>query len=167
VPSTADSLPVLDLSTNQSLREFVQLVRDYLRDYPELNRLTEGQETGDRMIAWAIIFTLDKFNTTPPLIGSFGVSNFPSSYLLLQGSVTHILKSVGILQTRNQLDYSAGGVSVAHSNKTPLLQSWIQMFDSEWHQMAKQLKVAQNIERGYGRSVSSEYLFLNGFFGDF
>lgn len=162
-----ETLPVINLNADVTLRQMVQLVRDYMRDYPELNRLIEGQETGDRMIAFAILFTIDKFNITPPLIGSFGTTDFPSRYLLLTGTVSHILKSVGILQTRNQLDYSAGGVTVAHSNKTPLLQAWAQLFDSEWHQMTKAVKVALNIERGYGRSVSSEYLFLNGFFGDF
>lgn len=161
------TLPTIELNAQITLRSFVNEVRDFLRDHPVLNRLIEGEETSTRLIEWALVDTVDKFNTIPPLIGTFGVESFPSRYLLKQGACSQILKSAGILQSRNQLDYSAGGVTVAHSNKTPLYQSWIQMFDSEWHQMAKQLKVSLNIENAYGRGISSEYAFLNGFFGDF
>jgi hypothetical protein len=156
-------VPQINLGSDHRLRDWVQLTRDFMRDYGELNRLMAGEETSDRMIAFGLMFTVDKFNILPPLIGAFSISDMPH-YLLLKGTASHIMQSAGILQTRNQLDYSAGGVSVAHSNKTPLYQSWSQMWDSEWHQMAKQFKVAMNIERAYGHSVSSEYLFLNGFF---
>jgi hypothetical protein len=119
------------------------------------------------MIAFAILQVVDKFTTLPPLIGTFRIETFPSRFLLLEGTVAQVLRSAALLQARNQLDYQAGGVAVAHSNKAPLYLSFVQMMESEWHQMAKGLKVALNIERAYGHSVSSEYLFLNGFFGDF
>ncbi len=159
-------LPAVNLGSDKTLRDWVAYVRDYMRDYPELNRLVDGEETSDRMIAFALMFTVDKFNLVPPLIGSFGITAIPA-YIVLKGTTIHIMESIGLLQTRNQLDYSAGGVSVAHSNKTPLDQSWIQMFNSEWHQLVKAFKVATNIEESYGHGVASEYLFLNGFFGDF
>ena len=161
------TLPVLNLNANLALQQFVAEVRDFMRDYPELNRLIEGEETSDRMIQWAIINTVEKFNITPPLIGTFTIETFPSRYLLLTGTASHVLKSAGLLYSRNQLDYSAGGVTVSHSNKTPLYMSWTQLFDSEWHQQTKALKVSLNIEQAYGRGIHSEYLFLNGFFGDF
>lgn len=118
------------------------------------------------MVALALMFTVAKFNTIPPLIGNFTIDSIPAD-LLLKGTTSHILESAAILNARNQLDYSAGGVSVAHSNKAPLYLSFVQMYNSEWHQMTKAFKVAQNIEGAYGHGVASEYLFLNGFFGDF
>ena len=159
-------LPIINLGTNKSLRDWVAFTRDYMRDYPQLNRLIAGEETNDRMIAFALMFTVDKFNITPPLIPFASIETVPP-YLLLKGTTNHILYSAGILYARNQLDYSAGGVSVAHSNKTPLYQAWIQMQESEWHQMTKAFKISKNIEEAYGHGVQSEYLFLNGFFGDF
>ena len=50
----------------QSLQRFVNQVRMYLRDFPELNRLVDGYESSDRMLAWAVIDALDDFNNTPP-----------------------------------------------------------------------------------------------------
>ena len=160
-------LPQINFGTSKTLAQFTGLTRDYMRDHAELNRLSRGEETSDRMIVFALMFTVDRYNIIPPHFQTVGIEDFPSSYMLLTGAVSHILKSAGILMSRNQLDYSAAGVSVAVSNKTPLYQSWAQLFDQEWHQMVKQFKVARNIEFGYGHAVSSEYLFLNGFFGDF
>ena len=54
----------------------IGLVRAKLRDYPELNRLIEGRETSDREIAFAIMETIDDFNTTPPLIQNFNLESF-------------------------------------------------------------------------------------------
>jgi len=151
-------------SNDISLQRFVGVVRQFMRDYPELNRLIKGEEHSDRLIAWAVIDALEDFNTTPPMTG-YGLSSFPSKHLLLRGTVISLLESVGLLMTRNHLTFSDGGIQVGISDKTPLIQSWIQLFTNKYEQKKMQLKIALNIEGGWGGGLHSEYLWTSGFYG--
>lgn len=151
-------------SNNIAIERFVGVVRAFMRDYPELNRLIKGEEHSDRLIAWAVADALDDFNMTPPLT-RYGLTNFPSKYLLLRGTVISLLESVGLLMTRNHLTFSDGGIQVGVSDKTPLVQSWIALFTNKYEQKKKDLKIAMNIEGGWGNGLSSEYLWVNGFYG--
>lgn len=152
----------------QKLLSVLALVRAKLRDYPELNRLIEGRETSDREIAFAIMEAIDDFNTTPPLIGSFNIDSFPSTSLLIRGSIINVLESVGLLQTRNQMSYSDGqGVGVGISDKTPLLLNWIQLYQGQYEQKKFRLKQALNLNGALnGGGVPSEYVLINGYFDD-
>ncbi len=151
-------------SYNIALEQFVGIVREFMRDFPELNRLIQGQEHSNRLIAWAVIDSLDDFNSTPPLTG-YGLTNFPSKSLLVRGTVISLLESVGLLMTRNHLTFSDGGIQVGISDKTPLIQAWIQIFTNKYEQKKKELKIALNIENGWGGGVSSEYAWIGGFYG--
>lgn len=151
---------------NLALEQFIGTVRLFMRDYPALNRLIAGEEHSDRMIAWAIVDALDDFNSTPPMT-NFGLTTFPSSSILLRGTVINLLQSVGLLMTRNHLTFSDGGLQVGVSDKTPLIQSWIQMFSNIYEEKKKQLKIAMNIEGGWGGGVHSEYSWVNGFYGGY
>lgn len=146
------------------LNQLVNQVRLFLRDSPELNRLIKGFESSNRQIIWAIADTIDEFNTTPPFT-RFGVRDFPSKHVLLRGVVATLLESVGVLQTRNHLSFSDGGLQVGISDKTPFIQSWVQLFRGQYEEKKNRLKVAYNIEQGWGGGVSSEYLFANNFYG--
>lgn len=148
-----------------NLENFIQLVRSYMRDYPELNRLIAGEESNNRQIAWAILDTLDDFNTTPPFT-RFGMQDFPSRSLLLRGVVCTLLESIGILQTRNHLQFSDGGITVGVNDKTPFLQAWIQLFRNGYEDKKLKIKVAYNIESAWGGGIHSEYRFINNFYGD-
>lgn len=153
-------------SQNLPLEQFIGNVRQFMRDYANLNRLIAGEEHSDRMIAWAVVDALDDFNATPPLT-SYNLTNFPSTSLLLRGTVINLLQSVGLLMTRNHLPFSDGGLQVGFSDKTPLIQSWIQMFSNMYEEKKKQLKIALNIEGGWGGGVHSEYSWVNGFYGGY
>lgn len=139
---------------------FVNKVRSFIRDEKNLNALLDGEETSDTFVKFAGELALDDFNTTPPLIGNFNLSSHPSKSLLLLATVIYILKSAGVLQSRNQLDYASGGVTVATSNKTPLYQSWVQVMMQEYEAKKANLKKALNAEAAYG-GVSSEYVQVN------
>ena len=155
-------------SPQEDLIRFVSEVRMYLRDFPELNRLIDGEETSDRMIAWAVIDTLDDINNTPPFIGNYTCSNFPYRSLLLRGTVVAILESVGLLQTRNQLNYSDGGIQVGVSDKAPMLMQWINMLKSSYEQKLQRWKISTNITQAFGGdSVMSDYYFLGGYYDVF
>lgn len=151
-------------STNLPLTQFVNMIRMYLRDYAELNRLIKGEEHSDRMIAWAVMDAVDDFNKTPPLT-SYTLQNFPSSSILRLGTVVNLLESLGLLQTRNHLTFSDGGIQVGVSDKTPLLQAWIQLLQNKYEEKKQRLKIALNIEGAWGGGVHSEYLWTNGFYG--
>ena len=150
----------------QALQEFVPVVRAYLRDLPELNRLIAGEETGDRFIAWSILDAMARFNGTPHFT-SLTFEDFLANqqhYLLLRMTVETILESVGLLQTRNHINYSNGGINVGVNDKTPLIQSWLQIFSARNEQMITRVKVALNIQGILGAEnvgVHSEYWAVN------
>lgn len=133
---------------SRSLQEFVPVVRAYLRDLPELNRLLAGQETGDRFIAWSILDAMARFNGTPHFTSlSFDeLLAYNQHYLLLRMTVETILESVGLLQTRNHINYSNGGINVGVNDKTPMIQAWLQLFSAKNEQMITRVKVALNIQ---------------------
>jgi hypothetical protein len=132
-----------------------------MRDYPELNRLTDGEENSDRMIVWAIIDTLEDFNSSPPPI-SLPFDQIPRS-LLRYGVTTTLLESVMLLSARNHLAYSDGGINV-NLDRTPLLMQMREMMRSTYEMKKKEFKIAKNIEGGYGNSPS-EYYILSGYYG--
>jgi hypothetical protein len=148
---------------------FIQTVRLFMRDYPQLNRLTRGEESSDRMIAWAILDFLSDFSTTPPPLGRFTLDDlFEKGYqhLALRGTVTALLQSVGLLTTRNSLAFTDGGISV-NLDKTPQIMGWTRDFMSKYEQLKVQVKVAMNIEQllGTTQGVFSEFYFVNGWYG--
>ena len=130
------SIPGFDVPVQQ----LINTVRLYLRDYPELNRLIRGVEHSDRMIAWAIADAIDDWNSTPPLIPPAQLTNFPSKSLLLRGAVISLLESIGLLMTRNHLTFSDGGIQVGVSDKTPLIQSWLQLIGNRYEEKKQRLK---------------------------
>jgi len=155
-------------SATQSLGQFVMQVRQYMRDFPELNRLIDGEESSDRMIAWAAIDALDDINNTPPLIGAYTIESFPYRSLLLRGTVIAVLESVGLLQTRNQINYNDGGIQVSASDKAPMIMQWINMLRGTYEQKKQQYKIAVNISTAFeGSAILSDYYFLGGYYDVF
>lgn len=147
------------------MRAFVPVVRMYLRDYPELNRLVKGFETGDRFIAWAVCDAMSWFNGTPHLtnLGLADLLARQQHWLLTRMTSVTIMESVGLLQTRNHINYSNGGINVGVNDKTPLILQWLQYYRSTIDQKLQQVKVALNIEGGLGSvGVHSELLAVNG-----
>jgi len=148
---------------SKRMNEIVAMIRLYLRDFPELNRLISGEETSDRMIAWAVVDALDDFNSTPPFIGSYGLNGFPSTSLLREGAVIRVLESVGLLQMRNQMNYSDGGITVSISDKSQFLMQWISMLRASYEQKKQRMKSSLNVELAFeGSGVFSEYFVING-----
>jgi hypothetical protein len=144
----------------------IGLVRAKLRDYPELNRLVSGQETSDRQIAMAMVEAIDDYNTSPPLIEGATLESFPSISLLVNGTIIYVLQSIGLLQTRNMMNYSDGqGVQTGVNDKTPMLLQWIQLFTQQYEAKKLRLKKAINLNGALnGSGVPSEYSIINGYF---
>jgi hypothetical protein len=154
-------------SSSDTLKSFVQTVRLYLRDFAELNRLIAGEESSDRMIMWAVLDAMSNFNGTPHLtnISFEDLLGRNQGHLLLRMTVEALIESVGLLQTRNHLNYSDGGINVGVNDKTPLLMNWLQYYRSYTEQLKQRVKVALNIEGILGPShsgVFSELSAING-----
>lgn len=145
------------------VQEVRRLLRLFLNDTPELNRLIRTQESTDEKLDLALALTTDDYNVTPPLLGTSYVWNFPSLYLLIYGAAIQTLRSAGILQSRNELAYSSGGVSVRIFDKTQLYQSWIAQFVAEYERKKQNFKISLNINAALAGGVSSEYSILNYF----
>lgn len=163
VPDGIDGATIPD--QHIKLLDLVQQVRTYCRDYPELNRLIRGEESSNRQIVFAITDTLDDFNTSPPFT-NFGLDSFPSRSVLIRGIVCSLLESIGLLQTRNHLNFSDGGLQVGISDKTPFIQSWLQLLRNSYEQKKMRIKIAINIENAWDGGVHSEYRFVNNFYGE-
>ena len=161
VASTSKALP-------KKYTQLINMVRAHMRDFEELNRLTEGVESSDRQIAFALLEAVDDFNTTPPLIADATLANFPSISLLMRGAVIFLLEGIGLLQTRNNLSYYDGtGVQVNVSNKTPMLLQWLGLYTNQYEARKRRLKQAQNLGAAFNNSgVSSEYAYLSGFYDE-
>jgi len=148
---------------------FIHMMRLWMRDYPQLNRLIRGVEHSNRQIAWAVLDFLSDFSQTPPPLGQYSIEsllNLGYSSLARRGTAIALIESVGLLQTRNQLSFSDGGINVGVSDKTSQLMSWLQMFQSKYEQDKMKIKIALNIQGIMGeRGVHSEYMLVNGFFG--
>lgn len=131
-----------------TMRAFVQMVRLYLRDFEELNRLVAGEESTDRMIAWAVLDALSNFNGTPHFtqMSLEELLSLNQQHLILRMTVEALIESVGMLQTRNHINYSDGGINVGVNDKTPLLMNWLQYFRSYTEQLKQRVKVAINIQ---------------------
>lgn len=131
------------------LRAHCEGVRLFMRDFAELNLLIRGQESTDRMIVWATQDFLSDFNGTPPFTG-FSLEELASrnlQALCVRGTVITLLQSVMIIQARNHLPFSDGGLSVSMNDKAPLIQSMLQLFQSAYEQNKRQVKTALNIEQ--------------------
>ena len=132
-------------------------LRLFLRDTPELNRLLRKHESDDELLIFAIDMTISDWNSTTPMMYPVTIGNFPSLYLLMQGAAVTILKSQGLYQARNELNYNAGGSSFVRSNKSNYYQSWMINFSNEYELKKRNMKMQQNVNRGWG-GVDSEYM---------
>ena len=149
-----------------TFQAFVASVRGYMRDFPELNRLVAGTESTDRQIAWSVLDAMSDFNGTPHFTSMSleDVLQKNQHALITRMTVISLIEQVGLLQTRNHINYSTGGINVGVNDKTPMLMQWLQYFKASTEQRKQQVKVAINIEGILGPSnsgVFSEYWVVN------
>ena len=151
-----------------AVARLVEHVRFFMRDQPELNRLTEGFEHSNRHIMWAVLDTMSDWASTPPFIGQDlnMIINKGWISLFVRGVVISLLESLGLLHIRNYLAYSDGGINVQTENPQ-IIQAWLTMFKNNYEQKKERALIAQNISEALdgSRGVHSEYLWINAFFG--
>ena len=108
------------------------------------------------MLDFAIEMTISDWNSTSPFIDRITIGNYPSLYLLMHGSVIQILKSQGLYQARNELNYQAGGSSFSRFNKSNYYMNWMINLANDYETKKRNMKISKNITGGFG-GVASEY----------
>lgn len=147
----------MDQIQERRLQKAKKYLRYFMMDTVELNRLTREYESNDEMLEYAIEMAISDWNSSAPVIGCVHIGNFPSLYLLMHGAAIQLLKSQGLRQARNEATYNTGGSSFVRSNKSQIYSQWMINFSTEYENKKRQLKTQQNVNRGWGGGVASEY----------
>ena len=92
-------------------RDVARLVREYMRDFAELNTLFDGQEHSRVMVLHMVDLVIEEINMWPPPIGLLLALSIPTP-LLVDGAVARLLESVSILDIRNDLEFTADDLTV-------------------------------------------------------
>ena len=125
-------------------------VRLAVRDVcPEANFLIDTVDFKDEEIAWAIRRPLDYWNEIPPPLQIYGPDTFPYRYHWMEGAIGELLRLVAVWMRRNDLDYSAGGVTVDDTKKWPDYLKMGQDRTAAYQNFVKNKKIELNLAAGY------------------
>lgn len=136
----------------------VEEVREFLADYPERNLLLDEVEFSDTYINLCMDLAVSEYNSLPPR-SSTNLDVFPSKSLLLYGTVWQMFDGRATLMARNQLSYTDGGLQIPVEEKYELYRNIADSFMSKFQTSASKLKVAINMEEGWGHVSSDEATF--------
>lgn len=134
----------------------IKMLRTFLGDTKDDNKLIPGEELGHDKLKLAIALTLDEFNNAPPFT-SFTLQTFPSLMVLMHGATVQCLIMAGLIQSRNYLQFSDGGISEVIGDKAPMYQGWINQLASvlaNYKSTTEAIKVSINMEQGFGYIAS-------------
>ncbi|NBZ97017.1 MAG: hypothetical protein EBR40_11450, partial [Proteobacteria bacterium] len=134
-------------------------IRLHLRDSaPGESYLIENLMFDDAEIALAITRPIQYWNEVPPPIGIFTTQNFPFRYHWLEGICANLFFMVAEQYRRNQLSYSAGGLSVDDQNKEANYEQAGQIRWQAYREWVRAKKAEINLEGGYGE-IGSTYQY--------
>lgn len=125
-------------------------VSRFLRDFPDYNILLADVQFDEEDISEAMKFAIAEFNAMAP-ITNYDSENFPNDWILLLGTVAHLMKSEAFLQLRNMATYSDGDIqNIGVDDKAGHYTSITQAIQAEWADKAQRYKQQLNMESGYG-----------------
>lgn len=147
-----------------TLEEYRTSLRAFIKDHAAKNRLLEFvEENTDDELDLYINMALGFLNSIPPLIGSFTYGTFPIPSLVIHQATVECLISNGICNSRNELTYNNGGITVKVSNGDKYLRhlQWLTRLTDQEIKSLLNIKIALNIDGGFG-GVYSPYAYLSG-----
>lgn len=156
-------MPVIVDPNNSVTHKMIGRVRTFMKDFVHKNRLIVGEEASDDEIILYLELAVDDFNNAHTPRTNYTLNTFPSFAILLWGAVIQALTSESLLQIRNDLSYSDGGITVALSNKAPAMMQAAQGLMMNYERKVEDLKKQLNLEQGDG-GVPSEYGTVEFFF---
>ncbi len=135
---------------NQALS--IAEIRMSMRDVdPQSTFLIDELDFKTNEIALMIRRCVDYWNETPPPVGIFKATNFPYRFHLSIGVIGQLHRRASIAKMRNNLDYAAGGITVADTIKWKQYAELGDKFWDQWTQWVKDKKYQINIEGGFGQ----------------
>ncbi len=148
-------------------QRWIDGLRDYLRDLPELNILLEGNfESTDEQLGQAWGRALGDWNRTEPIITDASFQNHPSKILLFQKAIAEALKSISIFHARNNLQYTDAGNSYSINDKHREFQPLIDRYENAYELAKVNVKAHINMDAAWGH-VHTDFNrganFLSGF----
>jgi hypothetical protein len=130
-------------------------IRMTLRDVdPESNFLLDELDFKTNEIALMIRRAVDYWNETPPPVAYYKATNFPYRYHLSLGVIGLLHQMASAHKMRNNLDYSAGGVTVADTLKWQQYENIGTRHWDEYRKWVRQIKYQKNIEGGFMQLTS-------------
>lgn len=167
----AEIKTIEDLELSEKEKNFLLSIRSFLRDHEQLNRITEGLEHSDRIVAQSVTALLSDFASTPPPLGFFSLTSLLDDYYLydpmLKFCASWLIDSVVNLMMRNEIPFSDGGISIQFSNTIPHLKQQSNKYRQEWELTKKNRKISMNVSGVYGvDSPTSEYYLLQSWAGN-
>lgn len=133
-------------------------IRMTLRDTdPEGNFLLEQLDFTRSEIALCIRRCIDYWNEVLPPIGSYKPTNFPWRYHLSKGVAALLHQMAANHKMRNDLPYSAGGVTIKDTVKFQQYLEFYKLYWSEWISWVKDKKIQINISGGFA-TLTSGYM---------
>jgi hypothetical protein len=144
--SVEPNLSIYNPSGPLSVAEIRLSIRDTC---PDLNFLIDTVEYTDEEIAWAMRRPIDYWNETPPNLGFHTPMDFPYRYHWLDATIGELMRMAGVWFIRNDLDYSAAGLTVTDMKDGPEYLKMAEQRSAEWKNFVKQKKLEMNIEGGF------------------
>jgi hypothetical protein len=143
--------PSLSGSANDTMQSLsIAEIRMTLRDVdPEGNFLLDELDFKTNEIALMVRRAVDYWNEIPPPLAVYTPTNFPWRYHLSLGVVGLLHQMASIHKMRNNLDYSAGGVTVADTIKWQQYENIGTRVWDEYRAWVRSKKYQLNIEGGY------------------
>lgn len=138
----------------------IQEIRVFTKDLPEYNFLSQGsEESSAELIELALEGAVNFFNQISP-VTNYTVDNFPNKIILLNGVCWLLAMAEMNNQVRNQISYSAQGLTAGINDKAPLYQALATMYKENFLSGAQEFKRYINMADAWG-SVSSPYIAIN------
>ncbi len=146
-------------SQRQKLDKAIQYLRLFLRDDENYNVLLNGKESSDEELEFALIMTISDYNSTEPFLDPVSIDTYPSLSLLMTGGAIYTLKSAGLIQKRNGIQYQVANSSFQRFGKGNEYLNWIQSLIQLYEEKVRSYKRAQNVSQTlHMKGVHSDYL---------
>lgn len=139
-----------DLASSDGAQLTITEIRMSMRDTdPEGNFLLDQLEFTRQEIALCMRRCIDYWNETPPPVYYYKTTNFPYRYHYSRAVVAQLLLMAANNKMRNDLDYSAGGVTVQDTQTFEKYQKLGDSMWAEWRQWVKDIKYNINVMGGF------------------
>jgi len=135
-----------DLASDDGAQLTIAEIRMSIRDIdPEGNFLLDQLEFSRQEIALCMRRCIDYWNEVPPPIAFYKPTNFPYRYHYSRAVVSQLYFMSAQHKLRNDLSYSAGGVTVQDTLNYTKYQEMADKLWAEWMQWVKDTKYNLNV----------------------